>query len=1085
MSQEDAQRLLHQRYRQRRFQRLESVASQRRNSLQREGEALIERLAIYLSEESTSGEEVSLSVPASALGWLTCVLLSEEVPSVQPPPEHLRESLEYLASTVKRLRIRSTTWPMIHPSRAVWVPRRPSMNEDEALEFLKFYDQLQLHPVLDVTVFPACRFLHLDSVPVEWLQNLSNLPLTSLYIEKSHIDSLSAVFPARNEASFAQLSRLVLTYCGLVDSSGFRKQPLLQFQNLTHLSLSHNHLSRSKFLWPNLRLPLLRHLDLSYNCLTTTRRIHYYVGNIQYLDLSHNEITEITHLEKLISLQTLKLHHNRLSDVSSIRCLARLPELRRLTLANNSLPKHYNVEVWSLICQHRLDTVWTDHQHSITLRQLQYLLPDIDGTKPSPMELRALKNRMYRPVDISAILPVQRPPTLRRRQTATCDEGEALHLAPPKQPEPTRQRLPLPKFSDVDVLQSLSLTSNVPQKAAMDTKSGTEDQNGIIETKKVFSVPLISVAAPPLSLMTCQFPDELSIMDVYVKQLKARETPPTENPAVKDSSSLENEQKMDPVPMEGSEESAATTTAASIPVVDDEAVDGGTAEEKAVYEEPDAHTADSVKDGTLMPEMQSTPKPKRNDNRQESEHSSDTPTSAPIPGSSPFALRVVSFPNGHWNDDSLSIPYSTTSSVHDEASLVAIFRAAEARSRFDGPESLKQLYIHENLDLYFRLFVFSTERLSQQHLLSPSFDDDEINRILQTYPKIQLCPVDLRLRNSASVEQDILALKADSREEFRLVWKERVVACGKPALKRLNPNRQARYGFHGELLWSAAEASHLKPEAVVEYRLVMLCLSDVAFYIILDHDKATTKAGSMKKKFPHPVPRDACFVEAKWPHALARHTLRSLKSISIGFAFQRLTLTFENVTSTEREEFCYVLLTSNKVQTVALLKEIQDLTGQIYEELINEKEVPIPIENDDREVLDAMAAAVSPDSIGIIVHYQVLLQYWRSGDRGCVRRAVFLSDTKIYLMDEDYAGDGSGGSVESGNMGRCTYRLVDSANLLQIASVDIDSKDPRFITISIKPLSAFQRNHNWRLICRDRLGSERLADDIKKAIAMG
>ena len=505
------------------------------------------------------------------------------------------------------------------------------------------------------------------------------------------------------------------------------------------------------------------------------------------------------------------------------------------------------------------------------------------------------------------------------------------------------------------------------------------------------------------------------------------------------------------------------------------------------------------------------------------ESAHDTPYASP---QNKLNLRITSFPDNQWRDDTMSIsssnetPHKATNSVKG-MSRTEGFQLAEHNSAYTGPNTFRRLSIRENLELYFRLFVFSAVSFSTLPVERHESDEAWL-AILQQYPRIQLWPVDLSKREQAYKRQQKGQLMLDMGryldgsvvptivEEFRRVWCEKVVPCGKSALQRLTPCRDARFGFHGELLWSEAESSHMKPDAIVEPRNTICCLSDRAFYIVADHDSVTDKAREMKKTFPLPIPIEALFSAAIWPHAMACHPIDTLRRVTIGFSFQRLTLTFADEplssatlsslssTAPESTYFTYILLTANKMETVALVKELQDLTREAAETVFGSSNsttgVGLPIDNDDPHVLDALSRAVQPDALGMVLHYQILQQRWKKGDRGMVRRICVVTDSKLFLLDEDYIGDGSDVLVNDNSTRKCresrativgasVNRLVDTAFLAQVVEVQAASADPKAITIVIKA-SRIKKSHNWRLLCRDRQGAERLVEDIRKAISM-
>jgi hypothetical protein len=454
--------------------------------------------------------------------------------------------------------------------------------------------------------------------------------------------------------------------------------------------------------------------------------------------------------------------------------------------------------------------------------------------------------------------------------------------------------------------------------------------------------------------------------------------------------------------------------------------------------------------------------------------------------------RIVS--SSLWQDDNLSV--ATSSGIPHFDETLAQQKYVLAESSFFDVSTYKQLNVLDNLELYFRLFVFNYN-IIPSHPAPPSSvtsvggidDRNDWISVLEHYPKIRMWPLDRRMREAYG-EKAQLAGKLESSEELRRVWKEKVVACGKPALCRLTPNRGARFGFHGELLWSAASTSHIKPETIAESRELILCMSNTCMYFIANYDSVSSRTIA---KDLH-IPKDATFQDAKWPHALAWHPFHTLTGITIGFGFQRLTLRFSNSTFPSPDDFTYILLTCNKLETVSLLKEIQSLASEAqagaavggHSSPGQLEDSGIKIDNDDRHVLDALGVAVAPDVIGVVLHYQILSQYWKHGDRGAVRRVCVVTDTSVYLLDEDYVGDGSE-SLEAGNhrvLGETTYRVVDSALLSQISVVKVADADPRSMTMSIRTSNRLSRTHNWRFTCRDRQGAEQLVEDVRKAISM-
>ena len=445
-------------------------------------------------------------------------------------------------------------------------------------------------------------------------------------------------------------------------------------------------------------------------------------------------------------------------------------------------------------------------------------------------------------------------------------------------------------------------------------------------------------------------------------------------------------------------------------------------------------------------------------------------------------------PEHVWQDDS-SVP-SSLGTNREDFPKVNKFQLAEENSEYDGPEYCREWPIVDNFQLYFNTFVFPGASLTLPTSLNEemSADDENWQAVSLRYPRIQLWPEDRQWRETTSIcETGQLSMDDDEdREWFVRVWEEEVIPCGSRSTKRLLPNRLTRLGFHGDALYQNAA-----PDPHSASRKVVLCISSSALYFIVGNDKVTARAQEKKKKFPVPISKDAVFADGRWPHAVARHPFQELVGITIGFSFQKLILRFSTRSSRNTDLFTYVLLTSNKMQTVSILQELQRRSKDAME-LDSTRDtltadVATQIDNDDRNCLDALAVAIAPDVLGTVLNFSIVQQKWKHGERGTVRRVCVVTDTKLFLLDEDYIGDGStavDGTNSQQRLGDVKYRMVDEATLGQVAEVQAAGADPNAITIIINPLSRLSRTHRWRLLCRDSQGAERLVEDVRKAIEM-
>lgn len=463
-------------------------------------------------------------------------------------------------------------------------------------------------------------------------------------------------------------------------------------------------------------------------------------------------------------------------------------------------------------------------------------------------------------------------------------------------------------------------------------------------------------------------------------------------------------------------------------------------------------------------------------------------------------FRSSALPEQIYPDD-FSVPSSLGTNRDDFPSRASKFQIAEENAAYDGPERCRKSNVLENLELYFSTYVFPSHDIAASQDTDETVDDEDYedwHMVALRYPRIQLWPEDRpRLQSIAPssrvppVATPDIGEWTSTRERFVRVWEEDVIPCGKPALRRLYPNRRARLGFHGDHLYSGGV-----PDAYAECRKVFMCLSSAALYIICRSDNVTKKHDEkgIKKRFPNPIPEGSIFDDAPWPHAVARHSFQELEAITIGFEFQRLTLRFSNPTTRKADPYVYVLLTCNKTETVNLLQEIQRLAKETNRDAIDlvSDGAGVTIDNDSQLVFDALQSAVAPELVGTILHYQIVQQRWRHGeDRGTVRRACIVTDTKLFLVDEDYDLDGhkpldatTPGATTKLTLGHISYTVVDQATLPQVAEVQAAGADPKAITIVINPLSRLSRTHRWRLVCRDSVGAERLVENVRKAMSM-
>ncbi|XP_029907273.1 nischarin isoform X3 [Myripristis murdjan] len=137
--------------------------------------------------------------------------------------------------------------------------------------------------------------------------------------------AVTAVIPVWRSLTTLDLSR---NHISTIDSS-VRVIPQVEF-----LDLSHNQLTSVE----NLQyLYNLVHVDLSYNGLKVLEAAHTRLGNIKTLSLAGNQLERLAGLSKLYSLVNLDLSHNLLAQLEEIRSIGSLPCLEKLSLSNNPM----------------------------------------------------------------------------------------------------------------------------------------------------------------------------------------------------------------------------------------------------------------------------------------------------------------------------------------------------------------------------------------------------------------------------------------------------------------------------------------------------------------------------------------------------------------------------------------------------------------------------------------------------------------------------------------------------------------------------------------------------------------------------
>eukprot|EP00804_Cyclotella_cryptica_P002593 CCRYP_010415-RA/>CCRYP_010415-RA protein AED:0.13 eAED:0.13 QI:2446/1/1/1/1/1/2/508/796 len=789
--------------------------------------------------------------------------------------------------------------------------------------------------------------------------------------------------------------------------------------------------------------------------------VFMHIGNVKELILSGNEITSSQGLDRLFSLERLSLDQNKIQHLANISGLAKLPFLMNFDLKGNPFeiadPESCRIEVYNLFREVRCKSM----PKNATYRDMQQLLPVLDSVLATKDELVAIKNLTFSQT-------VGSPEAIENIDAGIADNAEI-------------------KVDVSDQTKGRRVTKMSPTRIVHCRIAGSFFKDDILRERKLFYENIIDDKSVDTKVNA--YPVEYKLEEIIASIRPNIDL--SDHSIVNDTQSYQRSRtqssfsqgKLDTVPSERSDTPFPYSLPASVLAEADRDVWNPVPISAAL---PDYEPADHQKgmltesDTSVVVNKAESPERRSPLSCDEDEPSTDIPSSVSdvyfkkmykdaVNDIKPLKYThdvddlkaTKSMFDGIWEqtyrDNVASIPEANVSIPKTQPKTID-YNAEELNAVYDGPPDYSSICVVSDLDLYFDSFVFPRS----------SSDEDSHEETVHKNNEIRTTRIQLfKFDRDALLERS--KGHGDLIERYIGVWKEDVLACGSFARSRLSPIKMPKRGFHGENITQSG-----KDLFVSESRKVIVCLSSSAIYFVVDDDVSQTQNSTTKVKraFPSKIPSSATFGDAFWPHALIRHSLDCLVGVTIGFQFQRLILRFSVSNASGLSlEYSYVLLTSNKLQTISLLQKLQAHVNS------GEMNV-IPIENDDKAFLDSLGARTDD----VVVHYQILHQCWKRGDKAPARRAFVLTDSTIYLLDENYNGDGSNPDDGTKRLGDISLTVIDSASLNRVAEVRAANEDPRMITLVILPANKLKRSHKWRLACNDGEGAERLIDDVRKTI---
>jgi len=216
-----------------------------------------------------------------------------------------------------------------------------------------------------VDIYQSLHEFYLTQCPPSTIQNFSSLQtsLIKLTIVNSGITDLGEIFipsaaePMRKKlppyikpshsASISskycwnRLIYLSLSNCGLVSMD----ESFHFFPSLIELDISHNDIQTITHLQDCIAL---ESINASHNRIVSLFHLERTIGHVKRMNLSHNDILSLEGLDKVYSLEDINIAHNKVEDFQQIQYLSRLPNLESILLINNPIAerRHYRLKVY-------------------------------------------------------------------------------------------------------------------------------------------------------------------------------------------------------------------------------------------------------------------------------------------------------------------------------------------------------------------------------------------------------------------------------------------------------------------------------------------------------------------------------------------------------------------------------------------------------------------------------------------------------------------------------------------------------------------------------------------------------------------
>ncbi|XP_019853590.1 PREDICTED: nischarin-like isoform X2 [Amphimedon queenslandica] len=176
---------------------------------------------------------------------------------------------------------------------------------------------------------------------------------------------------------------------------------------LKELNISHNLLSCLELQY--LCLPTLSTLDISFNHICSVTSNKMVLENIKELNMSHNMIADLSHLSSFISLTSLNISSNSLSNCEHFHHLTQLKKLTTLTIKNNPVMMNNASRLILLACfMHKLRMVTIDGSEATVKEQAK--IRSLTDRFGSDTDQWPITKRVLSPTHTPSPAPLTPPP---------------------------------------------------------------------------------------------------------------------------------------------------------------------------------------------------------------------------------------------------------------------------------------------------------------------------------------------------------------------------------------------------------------------------------------------------------------------------------------------------------------------------------------------------------------------------------------------------------------------------------------------------------------------------------------------------